>query len=328
MSKLAVIVPVRNDAARLGRCLQTIAASCGTLGNVEIVVADNGSTDDSAAVAARSGARVLHLPNLRVSELRNQATTASASDLFAFVDADHEVAQPWIAAALEVMSEDGVGAAGAVYDPPPTGTWVQRMYGLLRGRTVGHSEVSWLGSGNLIVRREAFQQVGGFDATLEACEDVDLCQRLRAAGWRIIADDRLRSVHLGDPPTLSALFRAERWRGRDNIRVSLRGPLTTRDVPSLAAPIITLLALPALILAALGVVMGGSWWWAVSVLLVALAFPVLQALRIAARARRFGPLFVARALLVTLTFNLARALALVTRASHHRRPVSPSPSSR
>jgi glycosyltransferase involved in cell wall biosynthesis len=53
---------------------------------VEILVADNGSTDDSAAVATRSGARVLHLPNLRVSELRNQATSATTSDLFAFVD--------------------------------------------------------------------------------------------------------------------------------------------------------------------------------------------------------------------------------------------------
>jgi glycosyltransferase involved in cell wall biosynthesis len=328
MSTLAVIVPVRNDAARLGRCLQTIAASRGTLGNVEILVADNGSTDDSAAVATRSGARVLHLPDLRVSELRNQATSATTSDLFAFVDADHEVAQPWIAAALDVMSQDGVGATGAIYESPPTGTWVQRMYGLLRGRTIGHAEVSWLGSGNLIVRREAFQQVGGFDATLEACEDVDLCQRLRAAGWRIIGDDRLRSVHLGDPPTLRALFRAERWRGRDNIRVSLRGPLTMRDLPSLAAPIITLLALPTLILTTAGFVMGMSWWWPLSALVVAMAFPVLQALRMASRARQADPMFLSRALLVTITFNLARALALVTRAGHHRQPASPLPANR
>ena len=83
-------------------------------------------------------------------------------------------------------------------------------------------------SGNLAVKRTAFQAIGGFDAALEACEDVDFCQRLRRAGWRLVGDERLESVHLGDPPTLAALFRAERWRGRDNLRVSLRGPLDAR----------------------------------------------------------------------------------------------------
>jgi hypothetical protein len=319
MSTLAVIVPVRNDAARLARCLQTIAASRGALGNVEMVVADNGSTDESAAVAEASGARVLHLPDLRVSELRNQAAAAAASDLFAFVDADHEVSPAWIPAALDVMALDGVGAAGAIYEAPAAGTWVQRMYGVLRGRTVGRADVAWLGSGNLIVRREAFQQIGGFDATLEACEDVDLCQRLRTAGWRIVGDERLKSVHLGDPPTLRALFRAERWRGRDNLRVSLRGPLTLRDWPSIIAPVVMLLALGVVLVTAATALLGlSSWRLPAAALAVAAIFPLLQAVRMATRARRVDPGFLGQVLAVAATFNVARSLALITRAPHHR----------
>ena len=47
--------------------------------------------------------------------------------------------------------------------------------------------------------RDTFMQVGGFDETLETCEDVDLSRRLRAGGMRVLHDPRLRSTHLGDP---------------------------------------------------------------------------------------------------------------------------------
>ena len=82
-----------------------------------------------------------------------------------------------------------------------------------------------------------------FDATLETCEDVDLCARLTAAGHRLVSDDRLRSVHLGDPPTLRALFFAELWRGRDNLRTGLRRLPAWRDVPSLLIPVVDLTGL-------------------------------------------------------------------------------------
>ena len=66
--------------------------------------------------------------------------------------------------------------------------------------------------------------VGGFDAQLTACEDVDLCNRLRQAGHRIVADPAMRNVHYGDPSTLTALFFGELWRGRDNLQRDLPRP--------------------------------------------------------------------------------------------------------
>src|SRR5205823_2418050 len=126
---------------------------------------------------------------------------------------------------------------GALCLAPPTGTWVQRTYGALRGRTKGRADVLWLGSGNMAIRRDVFEQLGGFDAALETCEDVDLCQRARDAGWRVVADERLENVHLGDPSTLSKLFMSERWRGGDNLRVSFRSSLTIRSMPSIIVPI-------------------------------------------------------------------------------------------
>ena len=325
MTSLVVIIPVKNDAVRLERCLDAITRNQSGTTRPEVLVADNGSTDNSRAVAEASGARVLVLPELRVSELRNAAAREATTDLLAFVDADHEVAPTWVAAAVDTMAGDRVGAAGALYSAPANGTWVQRMYGVLRGRTTGRGEVSWLGSGNLVVRRSAFQQVGGFDASLEACEDVDLCQRLRAAGWSIIGDERLRSVHFGDPPTLGALFRAERWRGRDNLRVSLRGPLTARDIPSIVTPVVALAALVTIVASPVALLVNREALRVAGIAAVIMAgLAGLKAVVMAARAKSPSPVFLAQAFLVALTYEMARGTGLVTRAPHHRQPGSPS----
>jgi len=317
--KTSFVIPVKNDARRLARCLDSLPKGSSE-GEVETVVVDNGSIDDSADVARRHGALVLEVPEKRVSELRNLAAAKASGTLLAFVDADHELGQGWLAAAATGMKDSSVGAVGATCLPPPGGTWVQEMYGHLRGRTIGRHDVGWLGAGNMVVRRTAFEQVGGFDAALEACEDVDLCRRLVGVGWRIVADENLVNVHLGDPATLRALFRGERWRGRDNLRVSLRGPVSPRDLPSILTPIVVLAALITIVASPGCLLLNLSPWRisATSAILIT-GLTALRTARMASRGRRIGPVFLMRAFVVALTYDLARAIALVSRAGHHRR---------
>jgi GT2 family glycosyltransferase len=316
---VSFVIPVKNDAARLQRCLGSIrrnrAANFG-----EVLVVDNGSTDDSPSVARAAGAHVIVVPEGRVAQLRNEGASTARGDLLAFIDADHELGAGWLSAALETMQPPDIGAAGALYLAPPDGTWVQRMYGALRGRTVGRSEARWLGSGNLIVRRNAFEALGGFDVTLESCEDVDFCERLRAAGWRLVADERLISIHHGDPASLTKLFRAERWRGRDNLRITLRHGLRPRDVPSVLVPIVIVssFAVAALAVIALAFVRFPALVALTIALAAILGLCGLRGLRVAAsgRVRSIGA-FV-QAIIVGAIYELARAAAIISRASHHR----------
>ena len=172
-----------------------------------------------------------------------------------------------------------------------------------------------------MVNRKAFELVGGFDASLEACEDVDLCRRLRGARYKIIGDERLRSVHHGDPRTLRALFRAERWRGRDNLRVSLRGPVQLRELPSVIIPILSLAAILTLGLS-LGVkVLTGRPVGSLIIACVGLILGVaaMRSVRMTAGLNRPSPLTVFRALVAAIVYDAARAAALVGRAPHHRR---------
>lgn len=324
--RFSFIVPVRNDAARLARCLRSIRANRRTPDQIDIVVVDNGSTDESAQVARRFGAEVHVLPNARVPELRNHGALQASGEVLAFVDADHEIEPGWVAAALETLQSDGVGAVGALCRAPADGTWVQRAYGSFRGRPRGQYDVEWLGSGNLAVWRRTFEAVGGFDTSLETCEDVDLCHRLRASGLRIVSDARLDNVHHGDPKTLHDLFKSELWRGRDNMRVSFRGPIAWNGVPSAVIPLIDLVMLG---IAPIGLVaMAGGWKpglaltsAAVVVFLGAAAVKVIRALL---RERRIGWPDIWQTFAVACVYDLARALALVARAPHRSVRSSPA----
>ncbi len=315
---ISVIVPVRNDADRLQRCLAAIKDSRYPLRLMQILVADNGSTDGSPSVGREMGAEVLSFPGIRVSEVRNQAAHVARGDILVFVDADHVLDPEWIPSAIESLRTSGAGAVGAAYYAPPDGTWVQRLYDSFRLRTPGLSRVEWLGSGSLAVPREVFKQVGGFDISLETCEDVDFCQRLRKGRHVLYSDDRLRSIHLGDPRTLRALFFGELWRGRDNLRVSLRGPYTWRSVPSVAIPVLNLALL---VLGLAGIVtIGGNGARLLTAAIAGIALLSLLRLgRMLTRMRAFDWLTLPRAFVVAIVYEVSRALALVVRTPHRVR---------
>ena len=116
---ISFVIPVRNAAADLPRCLSSIAGERARASRrVEIVVVDNGSSDDSAEIARRLGARVIERPGLTVGACRNAGAADSRGDVLAFVDADNEIAAGWLHACLRAFQEQGVGAAGFPYEAP------------------------------------------------------------------------------------------------------------------------------------------------------------------------------------------------------------------
>lgn len=306
---IAFVIPVRNDAVRLSRCLASITAAAATTA-IEIVVADNGSTDDTPARARSLGATVVSVPGRVVAAVRNIGVSATTAPLVAFVDADHELHPEWVRSALRLMETASVTAAGADYHPPPESTWVQRMYDRLRRHTQTDEPASWLPSGNLVVRRDAFEDTGGFDETLESCEDVDLCRRLRERGGRLTAAPSLYSTHHGDPKTLQAVFLSELWRGRDNLRVTLRDAWNVKSLFGLGFTVLYLAALIGLLV---------TWpFFGVAGPLTALGLLAgLTALRVLRLVQAGGS--IPEALPFAVTFDTARALALVVRVRHGTR---------
>jgi GT2 family glycosyltransferase len=312
---ISFVIPVRNDVLRLQRCLTSIVRNDYPRELVELIVVDNNSTDGSAAAARSYGAITIKSPGDSVAAHRNRGARAALGSLIAFADSDHEIDRNWIDSAVDVLRDPNIAATGSPYLTQPSANWVQRQYDGMRARPSQREQVSWLGSGNFAVKRAAFEHIGGFDESLTACEDVDFCNRLRLAGYQVVADPNLRSIHFGDPKTLKALFFGELWRGRDNLRVTFAGPRTFRHLRSALVPIADLVCLAA------GIVSLGTGnpaiavgWW-----LLPLVPAAVKAAFILRRQLRRGVVAAAQAMAVAVVFDLARALAILARGSHRAR---------
>lgn len=312
---VSFVIPVRDDAARLQRCLSSIVRNDYPRELIEIVVVDNESTDGSAEVARQFSAIVIKGAGRSVAALRNKGVRAALGSIIAFVDSDHEIDRCWIETAVDVLSAPDVAATGAPYLTQPGPNWVQQQYDGLRQRPIRREDTVWLGSGNFAVKRAAFDRLGGFDASLIACEDVDFCNRLIQAGWRIVAEPNLRSIHFGDPRTLRALFFGELWRGRDNLRVTLSGPRTFRHLRSAIVPVADLICLAGGLLSLLA----GRPVLATALFALALIPAGMKAWMMLQRQLHRSAVIAAQAMAVAVVFDLARALALVARGSHRAR---------
>ena len=116
--RISVVIPAFNEEQLIGETLRRIQLSLEAFTRknwqTEIIVCDNGSTDDSPAVARRFGAEVLQVEQARVAALRNQGASHARADVLAFIDADNEIAAGWVHAALECLQLPKAAVVGAL----------------------------------------------------------------------------------------------------------------------------------------------------------------------------------------------------------------------
>lgn len=253
---VSFVIPVLNGEKYIERCLLSIKNQRCSEVNFEVIVLDNGSTDQTAAIVHRLGVHCEVLPKLTVSGLRNSGVQKACGVLIAFVDADVELTENWLQEALAVLRDCEIVACGCMPAVPTDATWVQKTWDLhqrVRPSKFTSETVPWLSSMNLTVRREAFAKVGGFNESLLTSEDVDLCYRLGKIG-KIVLCPGMAAIHWGEAPNLSTFWRKEVWRGLGSFKGVLSHGLRVDELPSLGYPLFILSLLLAL---ALGTVIDG-----------------------------------------------------------------------
>jgi glycosyltransferase involved in cell wall biosynthesis len=219
---VSVIIPCRNAANFLPRQLTALGHQEWD-GSWEIVVVDDGSTDDSAAVARDIGTR-LPVPCRTVRTgsgggsaaiARNTGVEVARGDRLAFVDADDEVACGWLAAIADALACHGLVAGSLEWDRLNSREMRATRSGDQDAIDIGedHPVRPWGAGANMGVRRDVFARIGGFDPALVTLEDVDYFWRAQEAGelvWRAqgaVVHKRLR-------PTLRSECR-KAWREGD-----------------------------------------------------------------------------------------------------------------
>ena len=240
----SIIIPAKNEQKLLPSCLASLSRLDYPKDAYEVLMVDNGSTDNTVAIAQQYGAQVFVCPELTIASLRNFGANNAQGKFLAFLDADCTVAPDWLTAASLWLGQADVCCFGGPPESPINGTWVQKTWYIVRCKQHMVEEVVWLESMNMFVRKDIFDRVHGFDETLVTCEDYDLSLRLGKHG-RIVADKRIRVIHHGEAATLSHFYRKERWRGLSNFSGLGRHGLHLRELPSLLAPIAFVLCLTA-----------------------------------------------------------------------------------
>jgi len=307
---LSVIIPAHNEATYLPACLDALAKLSGR-SHIECIVVDNGSTDETAAIAQAKGATVVSSAAKTIAGVRNEGAARAHGEFLAFLDADCTVQPGWEEAIVEDLQEDGVVAVGAYpLTPEENSTWVQSGWSRLLQTPGGKQRARWLPSANMAVRRDAFFRVGGFDAELTTCEDADLSYRLAAEG-AVLHDPRMCAVHHREPATLAEFFRKEIWHGKDSYRRMLRGGMVWGEIPSLILPMVQLSGVALLAAGAASRLAGGSGGplvpaGTILVLLPPLALSARAILRLHLRPGRW-----ASTLVLYGGYTLARSVSLL-----------------
>lgn len=313
---LSIIIPVKNDAQGLDACLSSIKLAATDNIDYEVLVADNGSTDNTVKVATEHGAFVIMAPDVTVSTLRNLAAKQAKGEVLAFIDADCSVCPNWFESIQRHLDNSAVVCFGSPPTIPDNATWIQSCwYQVRRKLSPSHQafDIEWLESMNLFVRRDAFQAVEGFDESMITCEDYDLCTRLKEQGT-ILCDNRIVAIHHGEADTVQRFYKKERWRGSSNLQSLRKHGFALSELPSVLFPlthlIISIIALLSLAAALSGIFPLSVWILGIVIWQLPL---LLLGLKKSARPLRWQQAFGIGVLLNV--YFLARGLSLFTGAS-------------
>ena len=182
--QVSVVIPAFNEEALLPRLLETLSTAAGRYvggpEKIEVIVADNLSTDSTAALATAHGCRVVRVEKRTIAAARNGGAKAALGQVFCFVDADTQV-HPETFNSIERALKNGDVVAGATGVQPERWslgiamTWAVMLPGVW---------LTGMDTGVVFCQRADLDAVGGYDENLHCAEDVKFLFALKRLGWR------------------------------------------------------------------------------------------------------------------------------------------------
>jgi len=194
---ISAIIPAYNSAPFIAQAIASIRAQSHPVD--EIIVVDDGSTDDTAGVVRALGTDIhyLYQPNAGPSAARNQGVSAARGELIAFLDADDQWTPTRIAQQLAVFRQHPEVAlvAGDMAEIDPRGNvlvpsvleqhGIRQTFARLDGSPLPRAlatllEINFIPTGSVLVKRAALQATGGFDTTIHYGEDLEVWAKIAA----------------------------------------------------------------------------------------------------------------------------------------------------
>lgn len=210
---MSIVVPTYNEAHHLPNLMESLQQTIGR--DCDLIVIDNGSTDNTAEIARSFGCRLIQLSEKTFPSIaRNAGVRSSDSDILVFLDADIVVTPAWARALREVVRNqqflDGRFITGDSYLISRNPSWIEKYW----FEPLRTGKKNYINGGNLVMSKKAFELIGGFNEQLETGEDVDFSKRAKQLGIQVILDHGFAVHHEGFPRSVRHFFGRERWHGK------------------------------------------------------------------------------------------------------------------
>jgi len=181
---VSVIVPVYNGEATIQELLDSLSHLEYPLERIEIIIVDNNSTDHSIDITKRYPVTILREKYIQSSyAARNCGTEIARGDFLAFTDADCIVTSSWLSKLLDHHQDETIGIFAGEIRSYSQSSLIERfgeMEGILdQKRFLKYEYMPYAVTANMVVRKELFKKIGGFNASLTSGGDADFCWRLQ-----------------------------------------------------------------------------------------------------------------------------------------------------
>lgn len=224
--KISVVVATYNAARTLDDCLASLQAL--RYPDYEVIVVNDGSTDDSQRIIDRYPFRAITTENHGVSAARNEGLRGATGQIVAYIDSDARADADWLAYLATTFLESDVVGVGGPNFVPPEDNWVAKcVYRSPGGPTqvmLDDQSAEHIPGCNMAFRKEALDRIGGFDTIFtKAADDVDICWRLLERGYRIGFNPSAVVWH-HRRPSVKAYWRQQAGYGESEVLLERKHP--------------------------------------------------------------------------------------------------------
>ena len=244
--QFSFIIPVKNSSATLDRTLKSILNQ-NLQENFEIIIVDNGSTDNTIEIASKYTDKIFSQPKLNVSGLRNFGAKNANGNILIFIDSDCVLDNDQISKASDYLKREHVGLIGSKYHRSLKINNFQKNLDLFFKLQNNSSSTDWLPSIFIIIKKEDFFSLNGFDEHLVTCEDVDFGYRLKKKNKLIISSSTLSTTHLGEPKNFYEFLKKHSWHSLDALIIIYKHPTFKSEIKYVVFLLYTLIAFATLI---------------------------------------------------------------------------------